>query len=294
MAIVARKRRRTASGAGGLSGVVKWLVVVLAVMVFASGIVFCVRRRAAETQAQVSTPEVHNAAVATSEVSRAALESHYADGGLQETARPTTVVDYAENAVDENADVPVAEEAPEEVPKDKPKRRAGARVVDKDGNDVFKPRPELKTKTDKFLFAILSRPMGAGRVVLTTYKIDDDFKKALEAPIEIMPTDTDDEIAIKQEVEGWKEWLKEQVDSGVPVAELLEDLKSQVNLAAEAHAFARRKLYKMVKEGNMDAALDYLDTINAQFEKEGVLPLHIPEKLFDRGLEKYESASQED
>lgn len=198
--------------------------------------------------------------------------------------RSPAKVDAGERC-DAGQEWPVGEERNKEP---KPKRRAGVRVVDKDGNDVFKPRPELKTKTDKFLFSILSRPMGAGRVVLTTYKIEEDFLKSLEAPVDIMPTDTDDEIAIKREIEGWKQWLKEQMDEGVPLVELMEDLKAQVNLAAEEHAFARRKLYKLVKEGKMEEALDYLDTVNATFEKEGVLPLHIPQRLFDRGVEKAE------
>lgn len=276
MAIVVKRRRNPRNTTRIYSMAVIAAVVVVAILVVAfSG-------NGGEKDEVPETPSLNEAMPVRQEpvamIVKEDLDEPMA-GVADVTSKPT--LPYAESNSDQELEERQVAEAPEEAPK--PKRRAGVRVVDKEGNDVFKARPELKTKTDKFLFSILSRPMGSGRVTLTTYKIEEDFLKSLEASVEIMPTDTDEEIAIKQEVEGWKQYLKEQMDAGVPLAELMDDLKAQVNLAAEEHASARRRLYQLVKEGNIDAAMIYLDEANKDFEERGILPLHIPQRLLERG-----------
>ena len=218
------------------------------------------------------------------------------------TTRPkaTTVgVDVPKDAsVKDGADevrVATSVDAPDEttvvvteaIKEEKPKRQAGIKVLNKDGNEVFKPHPELKTRTDKFLFSILRRPLGAGKTVLSVYKLEEDFKKSLEAPVEVLETDTDEEKAVKMELEGFKQELAERMKEGESVVALLEDLQAQVNYAAEEHALARRSLYALIKEGDFDAAEIFLEKTNKRFEEEGILKLHVPEKLKIKAIKEH-------
>ena len=257
-----------------------WVAVVACFSIAAATVIyFAFRSKTPDGEVNVEKPKVKVATV----------KPHVAEpkAGKDEASTAETPKMSSEPPPEEVAPVQV-EKSPEEgeVPGEPP-RRAGARVLDKDGNDVFKPRPELKTRTDKFLFSVLRRPFGAGKVNLNIYKLDEDFKKSLEAPVEILETDTEEEKAIKMEIEGYKQELAKRVEAGESIVELLDDIRNEANLAAAEHAEARRKLYELIKNGEFDAAEIYLTAINKRFAEEGVLQLHIPEKLIKKAVAEH-------
>ena len=163
-------------------------------------------------------------------------------------------------------------------------RRPGVRVTDRDGNEVFKRRPEFKTRTDRFLFGCVTRPMGSGLAVLSTYRLDEDFRAALAEKIEVLPDDDEETAAAKEEVEALKREIAESLREGESPAGVLAEIQARYASAAREHSEARRELYRLLKEGRVDDAAAFLDQKNAEFAEAGIMRLHIPQKLAERAL----------
>ncbi|MBQ7190178.1 MAG: hypothetical protein IJR99_12250 [Kiritimatiellae bacterium] len=163
-------------------------------------------------------------------------------------------------------------------------RRPGVRVTDRDGNEVFKRRPELKTRTDRFLFGCVTKPMGSGFAVLSTYRLDEDFRAALAEKIAVLPDDDEETIAAKEEVEALKREIAGSLREGESPASVLAEIQTRYAAAARERSEARRELYRLLKEGKVDDAVAFLDRKNAEFDEAGIMRLHIPQKLAERAL----------
>ena len=167
-------------------------------------------------------------------------------------------------------------------------RRPGVRIAKPDGSDAYKHRPELKTQTDKFLFNCIYNAMGSMRPRLagSRKKLEEDFMEALKAPVQIMPDDTEEEKMAKRELEKVKkEILKQAEDNKDSIYEIMKDFEASYAGAAAELNQSRRELYRMVKEGKFEEADKFMAEKNEEFKKAGMIQLHVPDLLIDKGLE---------
>lgn len=166
-----------------------------------------------------------------------------------------------------------------------PRRRPGVRITDKDGNELFKPRPEIKTQTDRFLWAILN-PRGSGMVPVSVPHVKRDFTNALNTRIEIRPDDTPEDIAAKQGVEQLKQEIKTLLDEGHALEDVIQLIQRERNSLAEYRRGVQQTLFQLVREGKLEEAAAYQEAANEELGKENAAPLYVPDKLLEIGEQK--------
>lgn len=168
-----------------------------------------------------------------------------------------------------------------------PRRRPGVRVTDKDGNELFKPRPEIKTQTDRFLWAIVNSK-GSGMIPVSVPLIKRDFEQALQASIEHMPDDTPEDIAAKQGVEQLKQEIGALMAEGHTLDDIILVIQRERNALADYRRGAQQTFFNLVREGKLEEAAAYQKATNQELAKESVAPLYVPDKLLEAGIKKAE------
>jgi type II secretory pathway component PulF len=181
--------------------------------------------------------------------------------------------------------------APDNTATNKPRRRPGARILTKDGKEISKPRPEIKTHTDRYLWAMVNS-RNSGLIPVSKMHVMADFEKALNTPIEIMPDDTEEDIAAKQNVEELKKDLKKWMDQGNSLEDALDIIQTERAVIYEYRQTAQRTLFSLVKEGKMAEAAEFQQKVNEELAKENVQPLYVPEKLIQIGEENARQPDQ--
>ena len=166
-----------------------------------------------------------------------------------------------------------------------PRRRPGVRITDKDGNEMFKPRPEIKTQTDRFLWAVVNSS-GTGMIPVAVPHVKRDFTNALNARIEIRPDDTPEDIAAKQGVEQLKQEIKTLLDEGHALEDVIQVIQRERNTLAEYRRGVQQTLFQLVREGRMEEAATYQEAANQELSKENAAPLYVPDKLLEIGEQK--------
>lgn len=203
----------------------------------------------------------------------------------------TVVATAPEVAHTEQIAVIKPQTAPDNTSTNKPRRRPGARILTKDGKEISKPRPEIKTHTDRYLWAMVNS-RNSGLIPVSKMHVMADFENALNTPIEIMPDDTEEDIAAKQNVEELKKDLKKWIDQGNSIEDAIEIIQNERAVIYEYRQTAQKTLFSLVKEGKMAEAAEFQQKVNAELAKENVQPLYVPEKLIQLGEEKTQQADQ--
>ena len=106
--------------------------------------------------------------------------------------------------------------------------------------------------------------------------IEEDFKNSLTNKIEILPTDDERVKAIKQAVIETRAQMKEMVDKGYSVEEVLNQHQKMLATNAKARRDAIVELKGIIDSGDAAAAEHYLNVMNTAFQQVGIEPISMP------------------
>jgi len=171
-----------------------------------------------------------------------------------------------------------------------PPRRPGVHVLTKDGQEVFHPRHELKTQTDRFLWAVVNSK-GTKYIPVSVMHVEKDFEKALSEKIEILPTDTPDDVANKEKVEQVKSQINDMLKRGYKLSDIIRAIQNDQNAATEIRREVRKELFSLIREGKLDDAEKLNKAANDEFGVEKIEPVYAPPELLQIGLEKANEAN---
>jgi len=106
--------------------------------------------------------------------------------------------------------------------------------------------------------------------------IEEDFKNSLTNKIEILPTDDERVKALKQAVIETRAQMKEMVDKGYSVEEVLNQHQKMLAANAKARRDAIVELKGILDSGDAAAAGHYVNVMNAAFQQVGIEPISMP------------------
>ena len=104
-------------------------------------------------------------------------------------------------------------------------------------------------------------------------EMDVEFKRSLKKPIEILPTDSDEVVAMKKIVMSAREEMKALLKEGGHFSDILIDHHRLINENGKIRSDAMRELYEIQKSGDAEGAHKYEVTINAAFSQMGIAPI---------------------
>ena len=104
-------------------------------------------------------------------------------------------------------------------------------------------------------------------------EMDEEFKRSLKKPIEILPTDSDEVVAMKKIVMSAREEMKELLKEGGHFSDILIDHHKLLNENGKIRSDAMRELYELKKSGDAEGAHKYEVMINAAFSQMGIEPI---------------------
>ncbi len=116
-------------------------------------------------------------------------------------------------------------------------------------------------------------------------RFEDDFKASLNDKIEILPTDTEDEVEIKKAVIEGKRVLKEAMDRGEDVVKIMEESQKELENLATYRNQLERDLRQIQQTGTPEEVEDFVNAANKLMKQYGIdHPLRMPlkEKMFLR------------
>lgn len=121
-----------------------------------------------------------------------------------------------------------------------------------------------------------------GNLVVGTINYDrfpEQFRKALEEPITIDDDDTPEDIAKKQAVIDTRAELKQMLDDGVDIAEVMREAEAESRRLWNYRRTLHLELAKAMQEGkfNSDDMQDYVDAANMMLKDNGMEPLKYPQ-----------------
>ena len=160
-------------------------------------------------------------------------------------------------------------------------RPVGVRLFTKDGKELTNKAPKFTTQTDRFLWGILKNPGGTATTVISPTIIARDFKKALANKLPINPDDDAETAALKRQIDAIKAEIATLVKNGDSLYEIIRDIQQDYNEAAETRREARRNLFDLIKQGDLEAAATYQDESNKALTERGLAPISVPAKLLE-------------
>lgn len=178
----------------------------------------------------------------------------------------------SKSASSSEVDVPANEETCAKPPKAKKK----VRVIRKDEGK----KKLFHNIADIYISRVVnSQP---GNLVIGTVNYDrfpDLFRKALKEPIVVDKDDTVEEVAKKQAVIDTRAELKQMLDEGVDIAQVMREAESEVRRLWNYRRSLHLELVKTMKEGTFNAndMQDYVDAANMMLKDNGMAPLKHPQ-----------------
>lgn len=101
-------------------------------------------------------------------------------------------------------------------------------------------------------------------------EMDREFLESCKEPIEILPTDSADDAALKKLVMQAREEMKERIKNGEHFCDILDDFRKTFNENGKIRGQAMLEHYKIKQSGDAEAAREYAETINKAFEQMGI------------------------
>ena len=134
--------------------------------------------------------------------------------------------------------------------------------------------------------------MKIGEPVIGDFTYDDrfvkSFKESLDEPIEILDTDSEQDREMKEAVIETKKELKERMDAGEDVAQIMNDTMDEFRRLGRYRHELQVQLAEIrndtEKYSDQDVA-DFTAAANQMLEKEGIPPIKMP-RLVMRGLKR--------
>ena len=104
--------------------------------------------------------------------------------------------------------------------------------------------------------------------------------KALDEPIEVdMNADTEEDIQLKNIVQGMKEELREYLKSGGTVEQYLAELQKRQDREADYYSEAFQMVNKSSKEEDPAMAYELWKRTNRHLEEKGIRTMPLPRRL---------------
>ena len=147
---------------------------------------------------------------------------------------------------------------------------------------------------DIYISRLVNTTPGSGVIGTMNYdRFQDQLLRALEQPITIDDDDTPEEVAKKQAVIQTRAELKQMLDSGEDIAQVMREAESEMRRLWNYRRSLHLELAKAQKDGkfNADDMKDYIDAANKMLTDNGMEPLKHPEFWLRRmRQEKFESS----
>lgn len=136
-----------------------------------------------------------------------------------------------------------------------------------------------KTPSDRSLSMLLFAKDGnMGLLIPFDARFKDKFLKSLETPIEIDPEQDSQELqAQKREMIEVRRFLKERMDAGEDIVEILNDTYNHNKQIAELRNNLQRELRELEKTANsVEEVQDFIDAANIMLERKGAGKIGLP------------------
>ena len=140
-------------------------------------------------------------------------------------------------------------------------------------------KPRFSHTSENFLamYAIPGIPVPPTPV---TKMMEQDFVTALLDKIEILDTDTEEDIQYKEIVAGMKEEARDWIKAGGTLQGYFDELNKRQQKEANYRSEAQGMVMKTLREGNEEEAYALWKEFNTHLKKKGIAELHIHPKLF--------------
>ena len=161
-------------------------------------------------------------------------------------------------------------------------------IQDKDLNLSTRTNRAFRTSLEQTLAAIFTTPLGAPPPMLPMRVSNIDWfniQKILDAPNEILETDSEKVVDAKQTVEEAKKVMKEYIKNGETPSRFLEYYYGELKMAHDEWKSGQLELVKTMKtDPGLAASLEA--EINERLKAKGIRPVKMPPKLKERyGIE---------
>ena len=143
---------------------------------------------------------------------------------------------------------------------------------------VEKSKRPFKNLADEMISIVVSTPLGESMPPMPMYPgFDDDFRKALDEKLVIGDDDPDDVKTLKAQVQLVREEMRERMAHGESPRQILSEHESLWNDNIEMRQKVQKELLNLVRAGDIDGALDYMQVMNNALEKFGIEKVQMPE-----------------
>ena len=141
---------------------------------------------------------------------------------------------------------------------------------------VKKERP-FKTAADQAMAMLMSIPPGqAVPPIPLRPGAEEEFRKMVDTPIEILETDNEKVRALKESVRECRKELKRLLDEGLSLQEIVTEHRTLANENAQIRRDAAREAKEMLEKGSREDAEKYVKTINAALSQMGIPAISMP------------------
>lgn len=146
---------------------------------------------------------------------------------------------------------------------------------------VYEKPSIWKTPTDELLAVALLTPEGQDLPPWPNMRpeMDKDFIRALETPIEELPTDDENVIAMKRVMISAREEIKNRLENGEHFCDILTEHRELANENGKIRADAVCEYSRILREGDEEGARKYLNVMNAAFSQMGIRDISPEEGL---------------
>ena len=142
-----------------------------------------------------------------------------------------------------------------------------------------KPKRErtFKSSVDQTIAMLMSVPPGQPiPPVPLRPGAEEEFRKSLDNPIEILETDSDEIVKMKKTVMQTREEMKQLMDQGYSIQQIISEHRQLANENAKVRLQAIKEAREIVEKGDDEAARKYVATMNAAFQQMGIPEITVP------------------
>jgi hypothetical protein len=139
------------------------------------------------------------------------------------------------------------------------------------------PPNAFKNQSDALLAMAMSVPPGMEVPPLPIPdNLDETFLHSLTNDIVIYPEDDARTVELKKTVADAKQQIREMVNEGRSVAEILSEYRRQMKEQAALRREALKELHALYRSGAVNEAKTFHDQVNEAFSKTGIPPIEMP------------------
>ncbi len=156
-----------------------------------------------------------------------------------------------------------------------------------DGTVVWEKRKPLFSRHIDTVVAAAIRPGGFSsglRHLLVTHS-DQQIIEMLKTVVDISKDDSEELIERKLDVQQMKEKMLKYIEAGHSVAETIADMDKILRVERKERSDAEKELRRLLAEGDIDAAREYVRTKNKTIRESGGRELYLPRRYRKEGDE---------